>query len=642
MKTWAVSGDVLKISAGDEQFVANVDQVYASIVEKNPAWNDLPAGQCGDAADLKFSSYPVEFAIVMGTTQDRDRPCIIFEARTQHGQCFEVSGEALQCSHVVHEGTWYPGNVETAEAILSLLNEAEIKVESGQCNTLKGYLTLRKAIANGEPVIDRLPGHALKKLLPVQRKGVKPQGIIAELYPYQIDGWQWLRFLMREQLGGLLADEMGLGKTLQVIAALRDSGEERSFAGALVIAPGSLLENWIREIMKFCPDFKVLKHHGNMRAGSPADLEGFDVVVTSYDTVSRDLSLLRMILWNVAILDEAQYIRNPDALRTRSVKQIKRKSGVAVTGTPVENRLRDLWSIMDFVLPGYLGCLDAFESRYSESEEAAVLLEPLVSPLMLRRRVAEVASDLPERIDIPEILELNQPESEAYEKVRESVYEKYGAAATFVSLGKLRQFCAHPGIIKSEEAYLAHNEFTKFERLKELLDEIFTMGEKVLVFTSFTAMADRIATTVAEVFGVMAKTLDGRLSIPERQPMIDYFSTAEGPAVLVLNPRAGGTGLNITAANHVIHYNPEWNPAVEDQASARAYRRGQECPVTVRQLILSGTVEEVMSERLQRKRKLAEAAIIGVEGQDEDYADIVTALKRSPFSKTADQSWVNK
>ena len=341
-----------------------------------------------------------------------------------------------------------------------------------------------------------------------------------------------------------------------------------------------------------------------------------------------------MIEWNVVILDEAQNIRNPCADRTRCVKELRRKVGIAVTGTPVENRLRDLWSIMDFVVPGYLGNLRGFEARYGGDSEAATALEPLISPLMLRRRMSEVASDLPERIDIPEILELSDAEAYAYDVLREETRDKYGAAATLVSLGKLRQFCAHPSIV--EDAVLGPDTaFSKFERLKELLNEIFFRNEKALVFTTYTKMADRITEMAARDLGAMSETLDGRRPIEDRQRLIDCFSAYRGPAVLVLNPRAGGSGLNISAANHVIHYNPEWNPAVEDQASARAHRRGQVRPVTVRRLILAETVEEVMDERLQRKRAVADAAVVGIEGKEEDYADILLALERSPLTKGA-------
>ena len=426
--------------------------------------------------------------------------------------------------------------------------------------------------------------------------------------------------------GGVLADEMGLGKTLQVICALRDRGGGDA-ATSLVVAPGSLLENWVREIARFCPDLVALKHHGAERTGSPADLQAPDIIVTSYETAVRDLSLFNMIRWDAVVLDEAQNIRNPDARRTAAVKQIGRKTSIAVTGTPVENRLRDLWSIMDFVMPGYLGDLQDFEARYGDSDTDAAKLEPLVSPLILRRRVQEVADDLPPRIDISEILELDQSEALAYEAVREAVYREHGTAATLVSLLRLRQFCAHPGLLEDARC---GGEYSKFARLASLLAEVFTRREKALVFTTFTAMADRIAMSVQQEFGVLSATLDGRLPVPDRQPLIDQFSSYDGPAALILNPRAGGSGLNIAAANHVIQYNPEWNPAVEDQAAARAHRRGQTRPVTVRRLIVAGTVEEVMDERLQRKRNVAGTAIVGVRGESSDYPDIVAALSRSP------------
>ena len=512
---------------------------------------------------------------------------------------------------------------------MELLKDSGFDPVARQPTRLAGFLALKKAAVDGGPVIDRLPDHALTRLIFESRTDRGPEGITAVLYPYQHDGWHWLRFIMRERLGGLLADEMGLGKTLQVISALRDPGGRSGVQGALVLAPGSLLENWVREISKFCPDFRTLKHHGYTRTGRPSDLHGFDVVVSSYDTAIRDLSLLRMIEWEVVILDEAQNIRNPDALRTRSVKQLRRKVGLAVTGTPIENRLRDLWSIMDFVVPGYLDDLKSFEERYTDDTKIAATLEPLVTPLILRRSVAEVADDLPDRIDIPEILELNENEIYAYDNIRNDIFAEYGNNATLVSLGKLRQFCAHPATLTGDIGF-GIDSFSKFERLKELLDEIFSRNEKALVFTSYTRMADLIANMASKELGAMSATLDGRLGIDDRQPLIDMFSKCTGPGVLVLNPRAGGSGLNITAANHVIHYNPEWNPALEDQGSARAYRRGQERPVTVRRMIFSGTVEEVIDERLRRKRSIAGTVIVGVDGKKEDYADILAALERSP------------
>ena len=629
MKSWVLNGDVLEVADGEARIPAQADQVYASVIEKMPAWPDLPAGECGEAERLRFSRYPVDLAVVIAADTDSGWPVLAFEARTRKGESFPVSRAAVAHGHVVHEQVWYPAAPENAEGLMNLLEQSGYDPDTGRPRKLAGFLVLKRAAVEGGPVIDRLPDDALTSLIFRSRTDRGPEGIRGELYPYQRDGWLWLRFIIREHLGGLLADEMGLGKTLQVISALRDPGVEPGSGGALVLAPGSLLENWIREIARFCPDFRTLKHHGSARTGRPADLQGFDIVVSSYDTAIRDLSLLKMVGWNVVVLDEAQNIRNPDALRTKSVKQIGRNVGLAVTGTPIENRLRDLWSIMDFAVPGYLGELKSFEKRYGEDTEAAATLEPLVTPLMLRRRVSEVARDLPERIDIPEVLELSEAEAYAYDEMREEIFARYGAVATLVSLGKLRQFCAHPEIV-GDGIGLRNEAFSKFERLKDLLEEIFARDEKALVFTSYTRMADLIAEMASSEFGAMSATLDGRREIDDRQPLIDRFSGHGGPAVLVLNPRAGGSGLNITAANHVIHYNPEWNPALEDQASARAHRRGQKRPVTVRRLICAGTVEEVIDERLRRKRDIAGTAIIGVEGREDDYADILAALERSP------------
>ncbi len=626
MKTWALSpSGVLGVSDQSRWSSATTEQVYASIIEQTPAWPDLPGGRHGAAHGLTFSPYPVNAILVLHAGDDQ-LPAIRIEGQTQLGQTFPLAAEAVQCGHGIHQGTWYPLSASDCEAVSGLLAEISWNEDTPTPTTLRQCLAIRRAAANGAPVVDRLADDILLNLWSLAGDE-GPQGVTASLYPYQVHGWQWLRFIMSEQAGGLLADEMGLGKTLQIIAALNDPGTQADPNPSLVIAPGSLLENWVREIAKFCPQLRATKHHGPDRTGSPADLQPSDVVITSYETVIRDLSLFRMIQWHAVVLDEAQYIRNPDTRRAKAIKQLRRQVSFAVTGTPVENRLRDLWSIMDFVLPGYLGELSAFEARYADNNDDAAMLEPLVSPVILRRRVQEVAQDLPPRIDIPEVLELNEEEALAYDDVRAAVHAQYGHAATLVSLTKLRQFCAHPALLNEPTRF---RDYTKFQRLKSLLAEVFHRREKVLVFTAFTAMADRIATLAQAEFAVLSATIDGRLPIPERQPLIDRFTSYQGPSVLVLNPRAGGTGLNISAANHVIQYNPEWNPAIEDQAAARAHRRGQEHPVTVRRLIIADTVEEVMNERLQRKRDVADNAIIGVRGEPDDYPDIMAALTRTP------------
>lgn len=623
---WKTRGKELWLtdSSGAER-LPTADEIYSALVERRPSADWIPSSVEG----LRASRYPLLPALAVGGGSEDGAPeySIIASVR---GITIRLEPADLERAHVVADGVWYPIEPGAAAEVLELIQSTGAAL--GPARSLRTFLTLRKAAAAGAAVEDHLTGQAISPLAFAPPADDVPQGVNATLYSYQLAGWRWLKFLLSEGIGGLLADEMGLGKTLQIIAALSDAGQG-GLSPALIVAPGSLLENWRREITKFAPHLKVLKHHGPQRTGRPADLLGHDVVITSYDSVVRDNSLLNMIAWAVVILDEAQFIRNPQAQRTKAVKHLRREAGLAVTGTPVENRLLDLWSIMDFVLPGHLGDVKAFEAQFTDDVDGAALLEPHVSPLMLRRRIADVAQDLPPRIDIPQVLELEEDEAAAYDAIRARISAEYGAAATLVALTSLRRFCAHPSLMDGSSATADPMSFSKFRRLDEIVEEIFSRSEKVIVFTSFTAMADIIARHIGTRFRAFAGVIDGRLAIDARQPLIDRFSAVRGGAALVLNPKAGGAGLNITAANHVIHYNPEWNPALEDQASARAHRRGQELPVTVHRLLVADTVEDVVDERLTRKRALSETAVIGVEGADDDYGDIVAALSRSPAKK---------
>ena len=632
MKRWVQTGDCLQLEDGSRRSSATAEQIFASIVESSPPWSDLTPGKSRDLADLEFSRYPVLVQAVLTVDRCVGQPRVTLEAVSQQGLSFPVSEEAVSRGHVIYDGTWFPLAPDCGPAIRSLMREASVDLETGLVQSFKGFLALRKTAAHGGPVVDRLNDAILwqSAFRPPGRGG--PEGVRATLYPYQLDGWRWLSLLVREGIGGLLGDEMGLGKTLQVISVVSDPGATDAARHVLVIAPGSILENWTREVAKFCPGLSTCRHHGPMRTGLPSALASFDIVLTSYDTAVRDLSLLKMVTWDVVVLDEAQYIRNPAALRTRSIKELPRRASLAVTGTPVENRLRDLWSIMDFAMPGYLGTQEEFEAHHGDDREGAISLERLASPLLLRRRVSEHASDLPERMDALEMLEMTGDEACAYESVRSRILAEYGMSGTLVALTRLRQFCSHPEVV-GPDTWAGAAQFTKLDRLLEILSEVFAWSEKALVFTSWNAMADQIVGACQQRFGssAMAETLDGRLATGNRQRLLDRFATHRGPGVLVLNPRAGGVGLNITAANHVIHYNPEWNPAVEDQASARVHRRGQERPVMVRRLVFAETVEEVVIERLTRKRRLAERSVVGVEGSDSDRQDVLAALNRSPL-----------
>jgi SNF2 family DNA or RNA helicase len=620
---WILKDSTLYIQRGPEAFLPSALDVLRSVEDGEQVWPDVPPGKSGVVENLRFSAYPISLRLVVISDGRGLSVGIKGKAR---GKDVLVCETIPVADHVVVGDAWYPLDQDSASAVRDLLDEGG--VQPGPLASLPAFLHLRKAGQAGAPVDDQTSEALLPPLLFVPPKGDSPRDVNATLYPYQDDGWRWLKFMASQQMGGILADEMGLGKTLQIISLLSDAGiNVPKTTPALIVAPGSLLENWKREFAKFAPALRILKHHGANRTGRAQELAGYDVVVTSYDTVVRDGGMFGMVEWPVVVLDEAQYIKNPGAIRTRAVKALRRGTGIAVTGTPLENRLSDLWSLVDFAIPGHLGTLGDFQFTFEESVEAAAKLEELISPVILRRLVRDVAADLPERIDIPQAVELTPEEADDYERERSAIFAQHGQAATLVSLTKLRMFCAHPSLA----AGAAHpGAFSKLERLHDILEEIFASAQKVIIFTSYTEMADMIARFVHEQWGIFSATLDGRLPIDERQPLIDRFSEVGGAAALVLNPKAGGAGLNITAANHVIHYNLEWNPALEDQASARAHRRGQTLPVTVHRLYCAGTVEEVVNDRSMRKRELSGAAIVGVTGKDEDYADILRALQRSP------------
>jgi SNF2 family DNA or RNA helicase len=583
-----------------------------------------------ELASIKFSRFPASLRLVVIVPGEGNgfRGSWRLEASGDRGVA-QVGESGLSAGHLLFGESWHSLVREEIEEVSSLIRTCGLR--EGETLSLGTY---HKLVVCGErSLVDfEIPSLTVETDADIQGvEDLSDIGLRATLYPYQKSGFRWLTGVANEGIGGILGDEMGLGKTLQVIALFL-SEIALGRRNHLVIAPVTLLENWRRELAKFAPRVTPLVHQGPLRTGFPKILEGADVVLTSYETVARDLSLFEMINWEVVVLDEAQAIKNPQARRTDAVKQLRRRVGIAVTGTPVENRLRDLWSLMDFAVPGHLGTETEFLRHFDDSVRDAEVLEPLVTPLLLRRRVEAVAKDLPERIDIPQFLTPSDAEVNLYEVIRKKTIAEFGAAAALVNLTRLRMFCSHPHICDGGNQIQIF-ECVKLVRLLEILEEIFEQGEKALVFTSYTEMADIICRAIRSELGAGADTLDGRRPIVERQLLIDRFSSNGKLQCLVLNPRAAGAGLNITAANHVIHYNPEWNPATEDQATARSYRRGQTKPVTVHRLIYAGTVEEVILARLERKRELAEAAVVGGAGDELDRGDIIRALEMSPLGR---------
>lgn len=581
-----------------------------------------------DVPDVSFSRFPLDARLAVSSWQsDQESVPLCWLALVGEDATIPLPSLPEPPDQVLAADDWFPLVPEQIAEIADIL--AELSIPALGPISLRQYLDLLNQnrvpvhIEEGRPSF--APDTAASECAP-QPAAVE---IKATLYPYQLTGVRWLRAVTAENLGCILGDEMGLGKTLQIIALFAHEVAAGKKPNA-VIGPATLVENWRRELLRFTPHLTVAVHWGSDRTGFPSTLAENDVVLVSYDTAVRDLSLLKMIDWNVVVIDEAQAIKNPDTQRAVSLKQIPRRIGIGVTGTPVENSLRDLWSIMGFACPGFLGPLHQFESRFQDEAEDAARLEPLVSPLMLRRSVSDVASDLPEKINVPQAVPLSAKSAEAYESLRRSILEEYGPAGGLVSLTKLRMFCTHPFLVSSDRGDPALFS-TKYMRLLEILDEIILARHKAILFTSFTGMTDILVKDLPGRYAIFCDFIDGRVPVADRQNTIDRFQQFAGAGVLVLNPRAAGTGLNITAARHVIHYNLEWNPAIEDQATARAHRRGQEHPVTVHRLFHPETVEEIIDDRLRRKRHLAANAVVGTRGDAEHMEDIARALEVSPL-----------
>jgi len=430
-----------------------------------------------------------------------------------------------------------------------------------------------------------------------------PPDLRADLRPYQRIGVNWLAFLRRAQMGGILADDMGLGKTLQALAVLGP--------GTLVVAPTSVLPNWAAEARKFRPGLSLNLYHGPARRLDP----DADLTITSYALLRLDAEALSARRWATVVLDEAQAIKNPDSQVARAAYSLQADLRLTLTGTPVENRLLELWSQMHFLNPGLLGGRADFEDRYADPiasglPGAASRLRARIRPFVLRRMKAEVARDLPPRTDITLRTPLSDDERAVYDAIRvatrREVVEKLsqggGVMAALEALLRLRQAACHPALVPGQRSERS----SKIDLLIEMLDELRSEGHKALVFSQWTSLLDLIEPHLREA-EIPWTRLDG--STRDRGAVVSAFQADDGPPVLLLSLKAGGTGLNLTAADHVFLIDPWWNPAVEEQAADRAHRIGQDRPVMVYRLLAEDTVETRILELQERKRTLADAAL---------------------------------
>lgn len=530
--------------------------------------------------------------------------------------------------HCITGNTWFYVT-STTQAIQEILNSAGVKA-AGRIG-LKQYLKIveQSMFCEKGIIINKIDSSVLQK--PIIEDQSIPSGLKAKLFPYQEAGFHWLKTMLEANNGCILGDEMGLGKTMQVITEMLYL-KGQGIAPILVVAPISLLINWQRECTKFAPSLYTHIHHGGQRISNYRDFAEYDVVITSYTTVVSDIHMLKMIKWQMVVLDEAQSIKNPYSSRTKACKALNRVRSLAVSGTPFENHVSDIWSLVDFIQPDFLGSLESFKQVVTDDVEGGKKIEPILSALMVRRLVKDVAKDLPEKVVSTQPLQMSDVECEQYIQYVGALKESMDI--NNINLGMLQQlriFCTHPNAI--EELHLSNAPFetsVKYQRLCEIVEEIISRNEKVIVFTSYKRMFEIFKQDIPQRFGIQLWTINGETPVLDRQAIVDRFNKMDGTAMLVLNPRAAGTGLNITGANHVIHYNLEWNPSLEDQSSARAYRRGQEKTVFVYRLYYEGTVEEVVNDRIERKRDIASHAIIGNDGVSQDREDILRALELIP------------
>ena len=449
----------------------------------------------------------------------------------------------------------------------------------------------------------------------------RPVMLQATLFPYQERGYEYLKLMRSIANGCILGDEMGLGKTMQAIALLCNELGASRYPN-LVVSPATLCRNWVRELQKFAPSVTTLEHVGPLRSGSAATLREAPIVITSYETLISDVTLMNRVDWNCVVLDEAQAIKNPASRRAGIVKSLNRRFSLAITGTPIENHLEDLWSILEFAEPSVLGSIHDFRARFEDNEQDASELQKITRPLVLRRRQGDVESDLPELIQIPLPLVMSSRERMIYDEQLSEIHN--GEIPALVGVQKLRMICALGNSESSSDVSSA-----KIERLAELLEELFWGNRKAIIFGSYQNQIDKIVDSLRQRFpNAMVEHIDGRVAVKDRLAVVDSYTNFEGPAVLVLNPRAAGVGLNITAATCVVHFNPEWNPAVTDQATKRAHRTGSKQSVTVYHFCFENSVEERIVERALSRRQLA---AIGAPGSDEEpgMSDIAWLLADS-------------
>ena len=555
---------------------------------------------------------------------------------------------ALKMPLVRVRGQWVSLQEGDVEAALELYEQADDEMSVGdalQVDTELGDTSPEL------PVVDNQFTGTLSDLFDEELEtwvedAETPAGFDGQLRPYQNRGLGWISYLEQLGFGGCLADDMGLGKTIQVLARLVEEREAQSVGSTLVVCPLSVVGNWKHEAHEFAPQLDVAIHHGTDRptGDTLADtITNHDLIVTTYGVVRNDIEQLQEIQFHRVVLDEAQKIKNTEAKRTQAIRALSTQHRLALTGTPVENRLSELWSIMEFCNPGLLGSETAFRDAFARpieqhgNEEKLSELRRLIRPFILRRSKTDetVIDDLPSKIETKEYCTLTEEQASLYKAATDELLGAVAEADDMERRGKvlqlinaLKAICNHPRQYNEDDSQLAERS-GKLTRLEELTTEILANDERALIFTQYTSMADLIKQHLQQRLGREVLYLHGGTPQEQRDEMVERFQSSDGPPLFLLSLRAGGTGLTLTAANHVIHFDRWWNPAVEDQATDRTYRIGQSDDVHVHKLICEGTVEEAIDQTIEQKRELAEQVLAEgddwlTELSDDELRDIVT------------------
>jgi non-specific serine/threonine protein kinase len=543
------------------------------------------------------------------------------------------------------KGQWIEVNQEKLNEALAHWKMVEAATANGELTFAEGMRLLAGAPADlKDDALEESrewsfvkPGKWLASELealrsPEQMKAVNPgKALKATLRPYQQAGVNWLWLLSQLGLGACLADDMGLGKTMQVISLLLAfKKNKRGTKPSLLVMPASLLGNWKSELSRFAPSLRCLSIHSSQLNKNTMDamaadrgaLYNIDLVLTTYGTLMRQ-AWLQQQEWQLLVLDEAQAIKNSATRQSKAVKSLRARSRIALTGTPVENRLSDLWSLFDFLNPGLLGSAQRFKGFVKslsdrESDQYAPLRN-LVSPYILRRLKTDrsIINDLPGKTEVPAYCGLSKTQAMHYQqavtqmaKAIENLdgIKRRGLVLTY--LLRFKQICNHPSLLLGDDQY-DPKKSGKFQRLAELCEEIASRQEKLLVFTQFREMTAPLASFLSQLFGQPGLVLHGGTAVKQRQKLVECFQDEGGPPFFILSLKAGGTGLNLTQASHVIHFDRWWNPAVENQATDRAFRIGQKKNVLVHKFICQGTIEEKIEALIDEKTTLANDLLEG-------------------------------